>query len=81
MILKHNMIMNSEKNLRGFEMTPITIEGMGICPYCKSIEIKYGNHILDDNYLYFEITCEECKGESREYYSLEYEETVGFDEK
>jgi hypothetical protein len=47
----------------------------GVCSVCGSDNITYGTSLLEDDYIAYEITCDDCKAEGREWYHLDYAET------
>ena len=51
-------------------------ECVGKCPKCNSGNVKYGNVIEVDESVYYPLKCQACGAEAREYYFLEYSETV-----
>lgn len=56
---------------------------IGKCPKCESEIIEYGSMELDGEELYYEFTCGNCGKSGKEWYSLNYEESIiyGDDEK
>jgi hypothetical protein len=48
----------------------------GLCPKCGKEELEYGNSEPEDNSLFYEFTCLNCGCVGREYYTLEYSETI-----
>ena len=50
--------------------------GEGLCPKCGSDDLNYGDSQLEDDYVYYEGDCRECKIQFHEWYKLEFS---GFD--
>ena len=53
------------------------IINIGHCPYCNSENVEYGSENRDGLELYFPMLCLDCHKLSREYYDLNYRETIG----
>ena len=49
---------------------------MGRCSKCNSEDLDYGALEIDGKMLYYPFTCESCGAEGKEYYCLEYTETI-----
>lgn len=49
----------------------------GICPYCGSDDVEYGSMEMDCGSLSYEMHCNKCGEDSKEWYSVEYSETIG----
>jgi len=43
------------------------------CVKCNSDNIIYGGFEVQDNYGYYEYTCQDCEYEGKEYYKLVYD--------
>jgi hypothetical protein len=50
----------------------------GICPYCDSENIDYGELYLDNESLYFPIVCVECGNEWAEWHDLKFVGNYGY---
>lgn len=48
----------------------------GECPSCKSTNIEYGMMIPEDDSVYYEVYCNKCDSDIREYYKLTYSESI-----
>lgn len=46
------------------------------CQNCYSENIEYGKYYLDDDYVVFPWTCEDCHAEGREIFHMEFEENM-----
>ena len=53
----------------------------GICPFCDKENLDYKAIVLQDDFVYFPFTCNDCGTECREYYALQYSETDYFQTK
>ncbi len=51
---------------------------VGKCPYCKSGDIEYEDSGLENNQYYYPLTCNSCGKSAKEWYNLEYIETIGY---
>lgn len=45
----------------------------GVCPFCGSKEIEYGNMEFEFPYLFYECECKECAAEFTEVYECLYD--------
>jgi hypothetical protein len=52
----------------------------GMCPHCKGMNIEYGEHDFDDNYLIINGVCEDCEARIDEQYKLEFIGTSSYKE-
>jgi len=52
------------------------IQEPGRCPKCGSYELEYGSSDLDDMNMGYEFYCNKCEAEGKEWYTLEYAETI-----
>lgn len=49
---------------------------MGLCPNCNSGNLDYGPIEPNGESIFYPFTCEDCGTKGKEYYSLEYSETL-----
>jgi len=49
---------------------------VGKCPICGNPDPDYGELEPDGEAIYYEISCKKCGFSGREYYNLEYTETI-----
>ena len=66
----------AELFLRAMIKRPV-IYKQGACPFCKSENVKHGTLTLDDTVAYYPITCNDCNKSSKEFYNLDYIDTIG----
>ena len=52
------------------------IQEQGMCPYCQTHDITYGDIEKDGDMLAYVFTCNACNRAFRERYELTYSETV-----
>ena len=52
----------------------------GECPKCHSQNIEYANAENDGEYRCYEFECEDCGCQATEWFKLEFEETVSYEE-
>lgn len=50
----------------------------GKCPYCGSQDINYGTMYPDGEMVYYDCICIKCNQDFREWYVMEYCETIGY---
>lgn len=50
----------------------------GICPYCESMEIKYGAKDDDEVGFTYEVQCNDCNGEWIESYEVQFSGNWGY---
>ena len=55
----------------------VSIKEGGVCPYCKDNDVEYGSFEIDGEEAYYEMVCNNCGKESKEWYILKYDETIG----
>jgi DNA-directed RNA polymerase subunit M/transcription elongation factor TFIIS len=49
---------------------------LGLCPKCGNDEITYlDGYVKDESYVY-EVVCDSCETEFKEYYDINYSETI-----
>lgn len=48
----------------------------GFCAKCLGVNLNYGYIVLEGGQAYFPYVCEECKHEGKEWYNLEFIETI-----
>jgi len=51
-------------------------ECVGKCPKCNSGNVKYEKIVDTGDDVYYPLKCQDCGAEAREYYFVEYSETV-----
>ena len=54
----------------------ITNRGSGVCPKCLNNNIEYGMMEPDGEHVYYEATCNDCGCTFKEWYFLEFEESI-----
>jgi len=50
----------------------------GKCTFCDKENLDYKAIVLQDDFVYFPFTCDDCGTEGREYYAIQYSETDYF---
>ena len=48
----------------------------GECVKCESTNLNYGVVEIEDDWLFYPYECNDCHATGREYYDMEYSETV-----
>lgn len=52
------------------------IEKRGICPYCGTANIEFGDNEIDGEFVYFHFTCPDCGACGREEYYMEFNRII-----
>lgn len=50
------------------------------CPFCKSEKVSYEALEIEEDWVYYPVTCDKCGKEYREYYNLVFDGNYGEEE-
>lgn len=76
-MIASTLVVQREKD---FIMKEHITENAGTCAVCNSENIDYSNSEIDNGQMVYDYTCLDCKNSGKEYYALEYIETIAFTE-